>query len=167
MNRRRLTIEAWRDAILTAAGNLDCGRIRGPSINPADPLERGRTVYSRISRLSLNPLLALFDFPDANLTAGQRVETTTPLQKLFVMNSPFMLRQAEAVATRLTTEVGAAGGTDRDFIARAYWLLYDRPVTEAELRLGLEFLSSDANSRSRRQEYAHVLLASNEMLFLD
>jgi mono/diheme cytochrome c family protein len=160
MNRRRLTVECWRDAILAATGRLDLGHIGGPSIDPADPQERRRTVYSRISRLSLNPLLALFDYPDANLTAARRAETTTPLQKLFVMNSPFMIRQAEALAERVTK---AVGGDDRAFIQRAYEVLYGRAATAAETRLGMEFLKRG----ERRQQYAHVLLAANEMLFLD
>jgi hypothetical protein len=163
MNRRRLRVECWRDAILAATGRLDESRIGGPSIDPADLGEYRRTVYSRISRLSLNPLLALFDFPDANLHADRRAETTTPLQKLFVMNSPFMIRQADVLAARLRMETR----DDRGFIQRAYVLLYGRPASEAELRLGLHFLKTGDNVQVRRREYAQVLLAANEMMFID
>jgi hypothetical protein len=163
MNRRRLGVETWRDAILAATGRLG-GPVGGPSIDPAVPEERRRTVYSRVSRLSLNPLLALFDFPDPNIHADRRVETTTPLQKLFVMNSPFMVRQAAALADSLTAKTD---GTDRGFIQRGYLVLYGRPVAEGELRLGLEFLKTGHDARVRRQQYAQVLLAANEMLFLD
>ena len=48
-------------------------------------------------------MLALFDFPDPNIHADHRVETTTPLQKLFVMNSPFMVREAEDLAKFLAS----------------------------------------------------------------
>src|SRR5262249_35906608 len=61
MNRRRLGVEAWRDALLSAAGRLDA-TVGGPSLDPQDPKERRRTVYSAVSRLELNRMLALFDF---------------------------------------------------------------------------------------------------------
>jgi hypothetical protein len=167
MNRRRLSVEEWRDGVLSATGRLD-GTVGGPSIDPADPNQRRRTVYSRISRLSLNPLLALFDFPDPNLHADRRVETTTPLQKLFVMNNPFMVRQAECLVERVSAEIGSdSRQTNQRFVERAYWLLYGRPVSEAELRLGVDFLRRAADAGISRQQYAQVLLAANEMLFID
>jgi hypothetical protein len=166
MSRRRLTAEEWRDAVLATAGRLD-RTVGGPSIDPSDPEGRRRTVYSQVSRLSLNPLLALFDFPDPNLTSDRRVETTTPLQKLFVMNSPFMVRQSAAVAERLTAEAGDTPATNRSFIDRSYRLLYGRPPADAELRLGLAFLQAGNDCKARRQQYAHVLLSANEILFLD
>jgi hypothetical protein len=165
MNRRRLSVEAWRDAVLAAAGRLDAA-VGGPSIDPTDVQQHRRTVYSRISRLSLNPLLAIFDFPDPNIHADRRVETTTPLQKLFVMNNPYMVRQAEALTDRLTAVSGISHSADEQFIQAAYQILYGRPAEAAEIRLGLEFLqASDPNAR--RKQYAQVLLAANEMLYID
>ena len=54
-----------------------------------------------ISRHDLAWMLRLFDFPDPNITSGGRVETTVPLQQLFVLNSEFMVANAGAVAARL------------------------------------------------------------------
>jgi hypothetical protein len=162
MNRRRLSVEMWRDAVLQATGRLS-GKVGGVSLDPLDPQERRRTVYSQVSRLSLNPLLALFDFPDPNIHADGRVETTTPLQKLFVMNSPFMVRQAEALAERLGAE---CGDTQWRIVERAYLLLFGRLPSDAEMRLGLEFLGS-GDAKARRRDYAQALLASNEMVFID
>ena len=36
-------------------------------------------------------MLRLFDFPDPNITSGARVDTTVPLQQLFVLNSEFII----------------------------------------------------------------------------
>jgi hypothetical protein len=163
MNRRRLSVEAWRDAVLCASGRLD-RTLGGRSIAPEDPKERRRSVYSAVSRLELNRMLALFDFPDPNAHASRRVETITPLQKLFVLNSPFMLAQAAYLAERLTAEAAA---DDPHRIDRAYRLLYGRPATERETRLGLEFLAAGVDRPARWQQYAHVLLAANEMMFPD
>jgi hypothetical protein len=164
MNRRRLSVEQWRDALLAAAGRLDPA-VGGPSIDPQDPKQNRRTVYSAVSRLELNKLLALFDFPDPNVHADRRVETTTPLQKLFVLNSPFMTAQAAALAERLLAD--PAADSDPDRIDRAYRFLYGRPAREAESRLGLMFLGAGDDRPARWKEYAQVLLAANEMLFID
>jgi hypothetical protein len=175
MNRRRLTVEQWRDSILAAGGRLESA-IGGRSIDPQNPQERRRTVYSRASRLELNKLLVMFDYPDPNVHADRRVETTTPLQKMFVLNSPFTVEQAAALADRLATELPIGENVDSDDLAaadrqrmeRAYWLLYGRPPSETEIRLGLDYLSGPAGSRADRwKQYAHVLLAANELLYVD
>ena len=90
MNRRRLDVESWRDATLAVAGRLDA-RLGGPSINLDATGNQRRTLYAVISRHDLAWMLRLFDFPDPNITSGGRVETTVPLQQLFVLNSEFML----------------------------------------------------------------------------
>jgi hypothetical protein len=168
MPRRRLGVEGWRDAVLAAAGRLDTAEVGGKSIDPLDPKGTRRTVYSQVSRLELNRFLALFDFPDPNATAERRAETTTPLQKLFVLNSPFMLAQAEALARRLHEDVSdETSEGDRKRIDRAYRVLFARPPSEAEVDLGLKYLAGGDDPAARWRQYAHVLLASNEMLFVD
>ncbi len=163
MNRRRLDIEQWRDAVLLVAGRLSPS-LNGPSIEPEKPDETRRTLYSRISRLELNPLLARFDFPDPNAHSDRRVLTTTPLQKLFVLNSPFMLAQAESLVGRLMVE----GATTPERIHRAYALLFSRPPTEEELNVGTVFVDEPASDATARWiQYAQALLASNELLMLD
>ena len=89
MNRRRLDIEAWRDALLATAGRLD-SKLGGPSASLDAPGNQRRTVYAAVSRHDLAWMLRLFDFPDPNITSDRRVETTIPLQQLFVLNSEFM-----------------------------------------------------------------------------
>src|SRR5262249_42871156 len=54
MNRRRLEVEAWRDAMLAAAGTLD-HTLGGPSTALNSPDNRRRTFYGGVSRHDLNP----------------------------------------------------------------------------------------------------------------
>lgn len=167
MSRQRLPIEAWRDAMLAVTDQLD-RTVGGKSIQPDKTNENRRTVYSYISRLDLNPMLATFDFPDPNAHASRRVATTTPLQKMFVLNSPFMVHQAKKLSDRLFQEIEEASHSkDRERIQNAYELLFARPATEAEISLGVNYLKSGKDHRSRWQQYSHILLASNEMLFVD
>jgi hypothetical protein len=165
MNRRRLEVEAWRDAMLVVADRLD-DRLGGPSLELASPDNRRRTVYGAVSRHELDPLLRLFDFPDPNITSDRRAVTTVPLQQLFVLNSEFMVRNSRALAARL------AAGPDRDDtgrIRRAFLLLYSRPVTECELQMGLAFLASTdrQSGLTRWEQYAQVLLSANEFMYVD
>ncbi|MDP7048342.1 MAG: DUF1549 and DUF1553 domain-containing protein, partial [Verrucomicrobiota bacterium] len=88
MNRRRLSIEQWRDSILAAGDNLE--RTGGKSLELTDKKNVRRTVYARVSRKKLNDMLMQFDYPDPNVHAAKRSATTTAMQKLFVMNNRFM-----------------------------------------------------------------------------
>jgi hypothetical protein len=84
------------------------------------------------------------------------------------MNDPFMVRQAEALAERLSAEGGGdSNSADESYIRRAYLLIYSRPAAEGEVGLGLEFLRRGDDIKARRRQYAQVLLAANEMVYVD
>jgi hypothetical protein len=149
-NRRRLDAESLRDAILAAAGNLDL-KCEGK------PVQLGvdnhcRTVYGFISRKKLDPYLALFDFPVPNATNEARNQTSVPGQRLFLMNSRFVLAESKAMAK------------DAPTIEGLYERLYQRRPTPAEVQLGRRFL--DETNRNWAQ-YAQVLMSSNEFLFVE
>jgi cytochrome c553 len=175
MNRRRLDVEAWRDAMLAVAGRLDA-RLGGPSVGLDAPGNERRTFYAAISRHDLAWMLRLFDFPDPNITSGGRVETTVPLQQLFALNSEFMAASARAVAARLRA-ASQPGRDDAERIKTVYLLLFGRSPTEHERQLGLAYLRAyePAAARapgsgaisSRWERYTHALLATNEFAFID
>jgi hypothetical protein len=163
MNRRRLSIEQWRDAVLAVSGQLSAAT-GAKSKELADPANSLRTVYARISRLELDQMLMQFDYPDANVHAETRSATTTPMQKLFVLNSPFMLRHAASLAARIQSTAEA----DEDRVAFAYRLLFSRDPDDAERELALTFLRKPAaENMTQWERYAQLLLASNEMLYVD
>ena len=167
MPRRRLSAESWRDSLLSVSGQLNVSTVGGPSIDPSDTNQTKRTVYSRISRLELHRFLAMHDFPDPNVTAEKRAETITPLQKLFVMNSAFMLAQSQAFVERLRREIpDDAQSSDILRINLAYQRLYSRPPTTGEIDLAAQYLSN-GDRNARWLSYVHALLAANEMLYVD
>ena len=162
MNRRRLEVEAWRDAMLAVNGTL-VRELGGPPQELTDPKNQRRTLYGLVRRRDLTDLLRLHDFPDPLAHSASRIPTTTPLQQLFTLNGPLLRREAASLARRLEADA-PAGGEVR--VRRAYALLFNRAPTEKEIRLALGFIGEkpDADDWSR---YAHVLLASNEFLFID
>ena len=147
-NWQRMDAETLRDSLLCVAGNLDL-QVGGPPA-PLNDKNRRRAVYGFVSRRKLDPMLALFDFPNPNNTSEQRVVTNVPLQRLFMMNSGFVELQAAGLAKRLT-------GDDGERMRQAYRLLYGRQPSAEELQLGVAFVH-----KSNWNEYARVLLNSNE-----
>jgi mono/diheme cytochrome c family protein len=161
MNRRRLEIEPWRDAMLAVSGNLDAS-LGGKPSELSDGDHRRRTLYGAVSRHNLDPVLRLFDFPDPNLTADRRPTTIVPLQQLFVLNSDFLTRQAESLAEQAMT----ASADDEARIRHAYELAFSRLPTARELELGREFLQATESDKAWVY-YAQALLSSNEFAFID
>ena len=107
-NRQRLSAEGIRDAQLMVSGQL-VDSIGGPSRELDDEKNNRRTLYSSVSRFQPNIFLQTFDFPSPSLSAERRFATNVPLQSLYFMNSPFVLRQAQALVRRLADSTAALG----------------------------------------------------------
>ena len=158
-NRRRLDIEAMRDSLLYAAGELDL-KVGGEAVPLTAEKNNRRTIYGFVSRRRLDRTLALFDFPNPNNTSEARMSTNTPVQRMFFMNSGLVMHEADALSNRLAKDAGP----DTVKIRRAYRLLFGRDPEPAEIELGTEFLKAGSKAWPR---YAQVLLSSNEFYFVN
>ena len=142
-NRRRLEAEALRDAMLAAAGRLNLERPyasavaeigdgevgRGINTRPLYKPFPHRSVYLPIIRGIVPEMLKVFDFPEPSNPQGRRSATNVPAQSLYLMNSPFVIEQAEAMAQRVV-----AAETDREArLQLAYKLALGRLPSEQEL----------------------------------
>ena len=163
MNRRRLEFEALRDSVLAVAGQLDPARGGPPVEITTAPFTRRRTVYSFIDRQNLPGVFRTFDLASPDITTAQRHSTTVPQQALFLLNSPFLLEQAAALARRPDL---AALEQPRQRIEQLYRLLFGRVPDGDELRAGEAFLR-EAASTAAWEQYAQVLLLANEFAFVD
>jgi mono/diheme cytochrome c family protein len=169
--RRRLEYEALRDSMLAVAGRLE-RTMGGAAIDALKtPSIPRRTVYGFIDRQNLPGVLRTFDFASPDATVPQRHQTTVPQQALFLMNSPFVVEQARALAARPEV-IGQARPEAR--IQRLHELLYGRPADADEIALGLRFLTAAAaaagtpgNALGPWEQYAQVLLLANEFTFVD
>lgn len=165
MNRRRLEAEAWRDAVLSVSAELD-KTMFGSAVSLDDPKFRRRTVYGFVSRQKPADLLRLFDFPDAKSHTEQRLPTTTPLQHLYLLNSPFVQRQAEAVAQFvLDRNTSDAEEITRDLFRQ---ILLRNP-TNVELDEAMQLVHrADGDVTVENWSFlAHSLMATNEFLYVD
>ena len=170
MNRRRLDFESLRDAILSVSGKLDA-KVGGPSVSlDAAPYTNRRTLYAFIDRQNLPAMFRTFDFASPDAHSSQRYNTTVPQQALYLMNSPFVLQQSEAVVGR--SEMSASAEPQWR-IARLYEFVYARHPSAEEMRLGLEFVKRDSQASDKApqisvwKEYAQALIMANEFTFMD
>jgi hypothetical protein len=178
MDRRRLEFEAVRDSLLAVAGNLDPKLAGRPVDLSTQPFSHRRTIYGLVDRQDLADVFRVFDFPSPDTSADGRPQTTVPQQALFVMNSPFALEQARALAARVSGQSDPAAR-----VRELYRLAFGRQPEADELALGVRFVASRAALRPaavipqlkhRKQQplsawemYAQVLLLANEFMFVD
>ena len=170
---RRLEAEVIRDNILLATGTLD-SRMGGPGFSgfrveaenvrhyhPKEsygPADWRRMLYMTKVRQEREPTFGVFDCPDFNQTVPSRSRSTTPLQSLSLLNSPFVLQQADLLAKRLRHESGA---DSRAQVARACQLALGREPTREEL--------ADASglvAEHTLEAFCRALFNANEFLFL-
>ena len=163
-NRHRMGFEVMRDSMLFVSGQLDL-QADGPPLEklPDDASNRRRTLYSFVDREKLPDVFRVFDFPCPDISAPGRSRTTVPQQSLFLLNNPFVLAQADALAKRL------ANGTIDEMVAQLYRTTLGREPEPGELRLAKRFIAQSGLSKETLpwQELAQALLLSNEFMFVD
>ena len=131
-----------------------------------DAANQRRSLYGTIHRHEMEPMLRLHDFPDPASHSPSRIETTTPLQLLFTLNSPFIQQQSDALVGQIRPSPGTSE-TARNSITKAYEALFQRPPTKREWQLGTGFLQGRESQPGAWSEFAQALLGSNELLYLD
>ncbi len=158
MSRQRLDVEAWRDAMLSVSAVLN-EELGGKPVDLNDASNVRRTLYGKIHRRDLNKMLQVHDFPDPAAHSPARANTITPLQMLFALNGPLLKKQATEFAKRIESEKGV---TNSERVTRTYDLMFQREPNKTEVELAEVFLET-----APLAEYARVLFAGNEFLYID
>jgi hypothetical protein len=187
-NMRRLTAEELRDSILAVNGTLNL-KMGGPGIFPPLPREvletsstpnsawgksspeesARRSVYIKVKRSILVPLLAAHDFADTDSSCAVRFATTVPTQALTLLNSAFMNEQSAIFARRLLKEAGDDPGVQ---VRAALRWVTQRPPDEREVERGRKLIETlrqkDGLSPERALAgFCLVALNLNEFVYLD
>ena len=173
-NARRLDAESLRDATLSVTGCLNPA-MHGPGyrdfdyeeayapvyryITPDTPELWRRSIYRFIVRSTPHTFMSTLDCPNpANLTPA-RLETTTALQSLALLNNDFMLRQAGHWAARLEKEAGADPAAQ---VRRGYALALVREPDETELAAAVALVK-----RAGLPQFCRMLFNANEFIYVD
>ena len=106
--------------------------------------------------------LALFDYPDPNIHASTREETITPAQKLYFINSPFVLSRARNIVSNSVND------NLELTVQKIYLKILSRLPSEQEKSDTIKYISVDEEKRIERlTRFAQNLLISNEFIFRD
>ena len=195
---RRLESEILRDSMLGVAGSLDT-RMYGPSFRPPiapeamqarnvrppyprdakdTPETRRRSVYMFHKRVVQYPLMQAFDAPDAQVSCGQRMNTTVAPQALALLNDPFVRLRAEEFADRLKTEAGARPEAQ---VRLGFRLALAREPDSEELAAATAFVERQVLDRTGRgdsrspeearrlalADFCQSLFGLNEFIYVD
>src|SRR5262245_1541738 len=176
-NRRRLTAEEMRDAMLAISGRLNVA-VGGASVMiPVDPelvqllykpsqwkvtaniAEHDRRSIYLIAKRNLRlPFLEAFDAPALMSSCARREASTHAPQALELLNGRTSNDLAVAFARRLQQETG---GDRVQIIERAYRLTQGRAPTGEERKLSAEFLREQPLA-----EFALALFNLNGFLYV-
>ncbi|MDA7861629.1 DUF1553 domain-containing protein, partial [bacterium] len=168
MNRRRLEFESLRDSMLAVSQQLD-SRMHGKPENLFGPTQsRRKTIYGGIDRQNLPGIYRVFDLPNPDQSAAKRIRTTVPQQSLFMINSPFVVAQAD----HLIKDVVNNSDSQFEKIKQLYQTLFQREPTSLEIEVGAQYiqsaqLSHTPNNLAPLARYAQLLLCTNEFEFID
>ncbi len=180
---RRLEAESLRDAILCVAGSLNpemngppVGVLRQPDgdvVTPADAPGRRRSVYLQVRRSQPVTLLQVFDQPVLETNCTRRATSTVSSQALTLLNSDFLVSQADAFAARACREQPA------DPAGQALFLAFGRRPTSSERATLEAFLARQTTlhapttpdparaARNALADLCHMLLSANEFVYVD
>lgn len=206
MSLRRLEAEAIRDAILAANGQLQPAMF-GPAagVNPDEvgqiiigkavrdgngilvakaeenAEQYRRSIYVQVRRSMPLGMLEPFDIASTAPNCDLRSSSTVAPQALLMMNSDFVVRQAEWFARRLVRD---ASDDPAAQVALAFRLAFGSEPSAAEVDGGKTFLANqelllaklpkndkDPTALTPREQalavFCQVLVSSNRFLYLD
>ncbi len=167
---RRIAAESVRDSLLAVSGSLDA-TMYGKSAGPETPR---RSLYLQVKRTNLNPFLQVFDAPKPFTTLGRRDLTNVPAQSLTMLNSPFVIDQAEHWARTLVKD-GSTSIEER--VGRMFTTAFARPPAAHELAAAKNFLDTLTTDRDEKpdallasvpvwQDFAQALFNLKEFIYI-
>jgi len=117
--------------------------------------------------------LDVFDFAEPSLVVGSREASNTADQALFMLNSPFVLEQSDALARQLIR----ISSNQNERVSKAFVVVYGRPATQKELRTAAEFfrkaddgkksLAPDQKVFQALSQFCQALLCAAEFRLLN
>ena len=176
MNRRKLSAEEMRDAVLLVSGKLNL-EMGGPGFylfnleqtahsphyyyhkfDPEDQKSHRRSIYRLVVRSQPNPFMTTLDCADSSQSTPKRNETLTALQALSLLNNKFTLVMARHFADRLA---GEEEKITRQ-VGLGFELVAGRPPSAEEQNLLSEYASEHGMANLCRS-----LFSLSEFAFID
>lgn len=176
-NRRRLTAEEYRDAVLAVSGKLRLDERGGPSFqdfviekpehsphyqyhlhDPDNPASHRRSIYRFVVRSQPQPFLTTLDCADPSLSVPARDESTTALQALAQWNNRLVEVMSRNLAHRLEHEATSPNAR----LDLACQLALARSPTATERAVLGEYLQTHGTA-----SLARVIFNLNAFIYVD
>ena len=170
---RRVEAEVIRDGILLASGKLN--REMGGRSYRIHNVKKTyaqwevtdnfgaetfrRMIYQERMRRVDDQIFTAFDFPDCGQVRAKRPVSTTPLQALNLMNSPFVVTQSKYLADRAMSD--SENGDLPAAVRRCFELLLSRQPDSQEFSAALE-----VSSKQGLEIVCRALINSNEFAYI-
>ena len=166
---RRLDAETLRDSMLAANGSLvrtlygepsgigrdpygrvitgiDKSTITVPKVDSGGLSDVRRSIYIQARRSKPLTVLDAFDEPTMSPNCEMRAQTTVAPQSLLLMNDTFVLENARKLADHLEAE---APKDRRAQLQRAWYLLYGKPASDADLARSQAYLEEQTQALTK------------------
>lgn len=144
-NRRRLEVEAIRDAMLVASGRISFARER---------MDKTRSMFQKLDRNNIPEMFDVFDYPNPGLVSGNRNASTVPTQALFMMNNRFVLEEATVAADKI---LAIKGIDDDQRLDLAYLTCLGRKPSESEKTLALAYLKGNSAESGAKEAWSGII----------
>lgn len=178
--RQKVKAEFVKDIVLYSSGLLN-GTIGGPSVKPYQPKglweqatsgrgelatykqDHGDALYRRgmytfIKLTVPPPSLILFDGSNRDQCEVKRVQTSTPLQALMMMNDPTVLEASRVLAQKLMEE----STTSEEKITKAFHRIICRTASDKEKNILTTYYSDQLQAFKQKQLDAAATLKAGE-----
>ncbi len=191
-NRRRLSAEEIRDALLAVSGQLEekpvesvVAHLKYIAVDNNNQSSSGltsgakgtRSIYLPLIRNFMPSILLVFDFADRDMVVGKRPVTTVPAQALLLLNNSFVKQAAGKTAEQLLKKDKL---NDEQRVDLAYQLVLSRQANADETQRVLAFVSdhvaagklaegveTEKRTVQAWSQFVQTLFASTEFRMLD
>ena len=178
--RTRMSVEQMRDSLLAIDGTLDT-TMGGTLVSKSAKKEKKprlsleevtrRTVYVPVNRGSIPTLLSIFDYGDATTSNEGRSRTNVAPQALFLLNSKFAVERSQGLASHILNDTSLS---DVQRIEKAYLRVLSRRPSGSETDQALSYIAGLQQKLGKPdshqiawQSFCHILLSTNEFLYLN
>lgn len=175
--RRRLDAESIRDALLQISGSLDLSLQSGCTIPKLSTYDNEfhhdehplycRSVYVPSFRNTMLDVFEVFDVANPNVVTGKRTNSLRPAQSLYMLNSPFVMDQAERAAAMLLKSSSFHPGELSRRIQDVWRICLGRKASAAELTASLQIIGQEPDSERAWSTLWHSLFASVDFRYVD
>ncbi|HBL42426.1 MAG TPA: hypothetical protein DDZ90_03420, partial [Planctomycetaceae bacterium] len=162
--------------IVVGLANVDSAGRQGKNLKMDDRKFR-RSIYVTVSRSKPLAVLDMFDAPKMEPNCEKRSSSTVAPQSLLMMNSAFMVENAELFAERLLKE---KAGNKAEQVKLAWMLAFGKEASTEEVQQSVEFIDSQLPQFKDRKDnagktpehlalatFCQALLSSNGFLYVD